>query len=99
MRWRRIDTRVPVDVRESHRPDGRWLGTAGIQAALTAKPWSPALPMSKAIRSPFIANNGILFSESAQKGAHFIELACQRRIPLLFLQNISGFMVGKPLRE
>ena len=42
-----------------------------------------------------LANNGILFSESAQKGAHFIELACQRRIPLLFLQNISGFMVGK----
>jgi 3-methylcrotonyl-CoA carboxylase beta subunit len=41
-----------------------------------------------------IANNGVLFSESAQKGAHFIELACQRRIPLLFLQNISGFMVG-----
>jgi 3-methylcrotonyl-CoA carboxylase beta subunit len=41
-----------------------------------------------------LANNGILFSESAQKGAHFIELACQRRIPLLFLQNISGFMVG-----
>ena len=42
-----------------------------------------------------IANNGILFSESAQKGAHFIELACQRRIPLLFLQNITGFMVGR----
>jgi 3-methylcrotonyl-CoA carboxylase beta subunit len=42
-----------------------------------------------------IANNGILFSESAQKGAHFIELCCQRRIPLLFLQNISGFMVGR----
>ena len=41
-----------------------------------------------------LANNGILFSESAQKGAHFIELACQRQIPLLFLQNISGFMVG-----
>lgn len=41
-----------------------------------------------------IANNGILFSESAMKGAHFIELCCQRRIPLLFLQNISGFMVG-----
>jgi len=41
-----------------------------------------------------LANNGILFSESALKGAHFIELACQRRIPLLFLQNISGFMVG-----
>jgi len=42
-----------------------------------------------------IANNGILFSESAQKGAHFIQLCCQRQIPLIFLQNISGFMVGK----
>jgi len=42
-----------------------------------------------------VANNGILFSESALKGAHFIELCCQRRIPLLFLQNISGFMVGR----
>jgi 3-methylcrotonyl-CoA carboxylase beta subunit len=41
-----------------------------------------------------LANNGVLFGESAQKGAHFIELACQRRVPLLFLQNISGFMVG-----
>ena len=41
-----------------------------------------------------LANNGVLFSESAQKAAHFIELACQRKIPLLFLQNISGFMVG-----
>jgi 3-methylcrotonyl-CoA carboxylase beta subunit len=42
-----------------------------------------------------VANNGILFSESAQKGAHFIELCGQRRIPLVFLQNITGFMVGK----
>ncbi len=42
-----------------------------------------------------LANNGILFSESALKGAHFIELCCQRRIPLLFMQNISGFMVGR----
>ena len=41
-----------------------------------------------------LANNGVIFSESAQKGAHFIELACQRKIPLLFLQNVSGFMVG-----
>lgn len=41
-----------------------------------------------------IANNGILFSESAQKAAHFIELCCQRKIPLVFLQNITGFMVG-----
>ena len=42
-----------------------------------------------------LANNGILFSESALKGAHFIELCAQRKIPLLFLQNITGFMVGK----
>jgi len=42
-----------------------------------------------------LANNGILFAEAAQKGAHFIELACQRGIPLLFLQNITGFMVGQ----
>jgi 3-methylcrotonyl-CoA carboxylase beta subunit len=46
-----------------------------------------------------IANNGILFSESALKGAHFIELCCQRKIPLLFLQNISGFMVGKKYEQ
>lgn len=42
-----------------------------------------------------IANNGVLFSESALKGAHFIELCCQRKIPLVFLQNITGFMVGR----
>ncbi|NMZ62313.1 MULTISPECIES: carboxyl transferase domain-containing protein [Pseudomonas] len=42
-----------------------------------------------------LANNGILFAEAAQKGAHFIELACQRGIPLVFLQNITGFMVGQ----
>jgi 3-methylcrotonyl-CoA carboxylase beta subunit len=42
-----------------------------------------------------LANNGILFSESALKGAHYVELCCQRRIPLVFLQNITGFMVGK----
>lgn len=46
-----------------------------------------------------IANNGILFSESALKGTHFIELCCQRKIPLLFLQNITGFMVGKQYEE
>ena len=46
-----------------------------------------------------IANNGILFSESAQKGAHFIELCCQRRIPLVFLQNITGFMVGQKVEN
>jgi acetyl-CoA carboxylase carboxyltransferase component len=42
-----------------------------------------------------LANNGILFSQSALKGAHFVQLACSRRVPLLFLQNISGFMVGR----
>ena len=46
-----------------------------------------------------LANRGVLFAESAQKGAHFIELACQRRIPLVFLQNITGFMVGKEYEE
>jgi len=46
-------------------------------------------------RVGFVANNGVLFSESALKAAHFIELCDQRRIPLVFLQNISGFMVGK----
>jgi acetyl-CoA carboxylase carboxyltransferase component len=42
-----------------------------------------------------LASNGVLFAESAQKGAHFIELACKRKVPLVFLQNITGFMVGK----
>src|SRR5438309_11387887 len=42
-----------------------------------------------------LANNGVLFAESSQKGAHFIELACKRRVPLVFLQNLTGFMVGK----
>jgi len=47
------------------------------------------------VREGIVANNGILFSESALKGAHFVELCSQRKIPLLFLQNITGFMVGK----
>ncbi len=46
-----------------------------------------------------IANNGVLFSESAMKGAHFIELCCQRRVPLVFLQNITGFMVGRKVES
>jgi acetyl-CoA carboxylase carboxyltransferase component len=46
-----------------------------------------------------LANNGVLFSESALKGPHFIELCCQRRIPLVFLQNITGFMVGKKYEQ
>jgi 3-methylcrotonyl-CoA carboxylase beta subunit len=46
-----------------------------------------------------VANNGILFGESAQKGAHFIQLCCQRRVPLVFLQNITGFMVGRKVES
>ncbi|HUQ21597.1 MAG TPA: carboxyl transferase domain-containing protein, partial [Gaiellaceae bacterium] len=46
-----------------------------------------------------LANKGVLFAQSAQKGAHFIELACKRKIPLVFLQNITGFMVGKEYEE
>ena len=46
-----------------------------------------------------LANQGVLFAESSQKGAHFVELACKRRVPLVFLQNITGFMVGKEYEE
>ncbi len=46
-----------------------------------------------------LANRGVLFSESSRKGAHFVELACKRRVPLVFLQNITGFMVGKAAEE
>jgi 3-methylcrotonyl-CoA carboxylase beta subunit len=46
-----------------------------------------------------VANNGILFADSADKGAHFIELCCQRRVPLIFLQNITGFMVGRKVEN
>src|SRR5205085_12056278 len=46
-----------------------------------------------------IANNGVLFSESALKATHFIELCCARNVPLLFLQNITGFMVGKKYEQ
>ena len=46
-----------------------------------------------------LANRGVLFAESSQKGAHFVELACKRRVPLVFLQNITGFMVGKEYEE
>ena len=51
------------------------------------------------IRVGIVANNGVIFSESARKGAHFVELCGQRRVPLVFLQNITGFMVGKRYEE
>ncbi len=87
------DVRAPYDVREviGRLVDGSELhefkplyGTSLVCGF--ARIWG--MPVA------ILANNGVLFSESAQKGAHFIELACQRRTPLLFLQNISGFMVG-----
>lgn len=88
------DTRQPIDAREiiARIVDGSDLdefkplyGATLVTGFAHIDGWPVAI----------LANNGILFGESAQKGAHFIELACQRRVPLLFLQNISGFMVGK----
>ena len=87
------DVRAPYDVREviARIVDGSQLHEFKSLYGATlvcgfARIWG--IPVA------ILANNGVLFSESALKGAHFIELACQRRIPLLFLQNISGFMVG-----
>jgi 3-methylcrotonyl-CoA carboxylase beta subunit len=87
------DVRAPYEVREviARLVDGSELHEFKLLYGTTlvcgfARIWG--IPVA------ILANNGVLFSESAQKGAHFIELACQRRVPLLFLQNISGFMVG-----
>jgi 3-methylcrotonyl-CoA carboxylase beta subunit len=88
------DTRKPYDVREviGRIVDGsefdEWKARFGA-TLVTGFAWIEGMPVG------IIANNGILFSESAAKGAHFIALCCQRRIPLVFLQNISGFMVGR----
>ncbi len=88
------DTRIPYDVREviARLVDGsefdefkQLYGTTLVCGF--AHLWG--MPIG------IVANNGILFSESSQKGAHFIELCAQRKIPLLFLQNITGFMVGR----
>ena len=88
------DTRKPFDVREiiARIADGSELhefkpryGTT----LVTGFAHIEGMPVG------IIANNGILFSESALKGTHFIELCCQRKIPLIFLQNITGFMVGR----
>jgi 3-methylcrotonyl-CoA carboxylase beta subunit len=88
------DTRTPYDVREvitrvvdgSHFHEFKQLYGETLVCGF-AKVWGHQVGI--------VANNGILFSESALKGAHFIELCNQRRIPLVFLQNITGFMVGK----
>ncbi|QYY33029.1 methylcrotonoyl-CoA carboxylase [Cupriavidus pinatubonensis] len=88
------DTRKPFDVREviSRIVDGSEFDEFKARYGTTlvcgfARIWGYPVGI--------IANNGILFSESALKGAHFIELCCQRKIPLVFLQNITGFMVGR----
>ncbi|MFN9139491.1 MAG: carboxyl transferase domain-containing protein, partial [Betaproteobacteria bacterium] len=89
-----MDTRKPYDVREviARIVDGsefdEWKARFG-STLVTGFAWIEGMPVG------IVANNGILFSESAQKGAHFIELCCQRRIALVFLQNITGFMVGR----
>jgi 3-methylcrotonyl-CoA carboxylase beta subunit len=88
------DTRKPFDVREviarivDASEFDEWK-TRFATTLVTGFAWIHGMPVG------IVANNGILFSESAQKGAHFIELCCQRRVPLLFLQNITGFMVGR----
>ncbi|MEO6031738.1 MAG: carboxyl transferase domain-containing protein [Burkholderiaceae bacterium] len=88
------DTRKPYDVREiiARIVDGSELDEFKARygtTLVTGFAHIEGMPVG------IIANNGILFSESAQKGAHFIELCCQRKIPLVFLQNIAGFMVGR----
>jgi 3-methylcrotonyl-CoA carboxylase beta subunit len=89
-----VDTRHPIDVHEIIArlvDDSRFDEFKPLFGATLVTGFARIEGLPVAI----LANNGILFSESAQKGAHFIQLACQRGIPLLFLQNISGFMVGR----
>jgi 3-methylcrotonyl-CoA carboxylase beta subunit len=88
------DTRKPFDVREiiARIVDGSELDEWKARFGTTL---ITGFARIHGMQVGILANNGILFSESAQKGAHFIELCCQRRIPLVFLQNITGFMVGK----
>ncbi len=88
------DTRTPYDVREviARLVDGSRLHefkTRYGTTLVTGFAHVHGMPVG------IVANNGILFSESAQKAAHFVELCSQRKVPLLFLQNITGFMVGK----
>ena len=92
------DTRKPYDVREviARIVDDSWFDE-----------WKPRYGTTlvtgfariQGMPVGIVANNGILFSESAQKGAHFIELCCQRKVPLVFLQNITGFMVGRKVEN
>ncbi|MBN9409686.1 MAG: methylcrotonoyl-CoA carboxylase [Burkholderiales bacterium] len=89
-----VDTRKPFDVREviARIVDGSEFDEFKARYGTTLV---TGFARIEGMPVGLIANNGILFSESALKGAHFIELCCQRNIPLVFLQNITGFMVGR----
>ncbi len=89
-----VDRRKPFDVREviARVVDGSELDEF---KALYGTTLVCGFAHIHGMKVGIIANNGILFSESALKGAHFIELCCQRAVPLVFLQNITGFMVGQ----
>ncbi len=89
-----VDTRKPFDVREiiARVVDGSEFDEFKSRFGSTLV---CGFARIEGMEVGIIANNGILFSESAVKGAHFIELCCQRKIPLVFLQNITGFMVGR----
>ena len=88
------DTRIPYDVREviARLVDGSRLDEFKRRFGETLV---TGFAHIHGRRVGILANNGILYSESAAKGAHFVELCCQRGVPLLFLQNITGFMVGR----
>jgi 3-methylcrotonyl-CoA carboxylase beta subunit len=92
------DPRKPLDVREivARIVDGSSLQEFKAEYGKTLV---CAFAEIGGFRVGILANNGVLFSESALKGTHFIELCCQREIPLVFLQNITGFMVGKKYEE
>jgi 3-methylcrotonyl-CoA carboxylase beta subunit len=93
-----VDTRKPFDVREiiARIVDGSEFDEFKSRFGSTLV---TGFAKIEGISVGIIANNGILFSESAQKGAHFIELCCHRKIPLVFLQNITGFMVGRKVEN
>ena len=89
-----VDTRKPFDIREviARIVDGSEFDEFKARYGTTLV---CGFAHIYGMKVGIIANNGILFSESALKGTHFIELCCQRKIPLVFLQNITGFMVGR----
>ena len=89
------DSRTPYDVREMHEARSSTAASCRSSRSSTGPPSSAPSRHLDGHPIGIIGNNGILFSESSLKAAHFVELCDRRGIPLLFLQNISGFMVGK----